>query len=131
MSGPKEKESRRSGSVAPCLVGGGGGKFDRAALERIADLFRVFAEPTRLAILQELQGGALTVGQLVERLRASQANTSKQLKTLHDAGLLERERRGTQILYSIGDPIVFSLCALACEKLNRDAQRVATLEFSI
>jgi DNA-binding transcriptional ArsR family regulator len=104
-------------------------KLDARQLERVANMFRAFAEPTRLAIIQELKGGELTVSEIVGRLTTSQANVSKQLKLLHDAGVVEREKSGTQVRYRIADAMVFGLCRTVCEKLNRDAARPARLRF--
>jgi DNA-binding transcriptional ArsR family regulator len=98
-------------------------------LERVAGLFRAFAEPTRLAILQELKGGERSVSEIVELLTTSQANVSKQLKQLFAAGVVTRRKLGTQVLYAIGDPMVFDLCKMVCDKLNRDTLRPAKLKF--
>ncbi|MFO0842036.1 MAG: metalloregulator ArsR/SmtB family transcription factor [Gemmataceae bacterium] len=104
-------------------------ELDRENLERVARLFGALAEPTRLAILQRLKGGALAVKELVEALEAKQANVSKQLGILYDAGLLERRREGGLALYSIREPMIFELCDLVCDKLRRDAERqVAALK---
>lgn len=104
-------------------------KLDLPQLERVANLFRAFAESTRLSILQELKSGELSVSEIVDRLTTSQANVSKQLKLLHDAGLVIRRKQGTQVLYQIADPMVFELCSLVCDKLNRDAMKPAKLKF--
>lgn len=104
-------------------------KLDSNQLERVANLFRAFAESTRLAIVQELKAGELGVSEIVLRLTTSQANVSKQLKLLHDAGIVTRRKQGTQVLYRITDPMVFDLCGLVCDKLNRDATKPAKLKF--
>ena len=104
-------------------------KLDTAQLERVAGLFKAFAEPGRLAILQELKSGEMSVSELVDKLPTSQANVSKQLKLLHDAGVVGRRKDGTQVIYRIADPMVFELCRLVCEKLNRDATKPARLRF--
>lgn len=104
-------------------------KLDVQQLERVANLFRAFSESTRLAIVQELKSGELSVSEIVDRLTTSQANVSKQLKLLYDAGLVGRRKLGTQVLYRIADPMVFELCRIACEKLNRDAVKPAKLKF--
>jgi DNA-binding transcriptional ArsR family regulator len=104
-------------------------KLDLSQLERVAAMFRTFAESTRLAIIQELKSGELSVSEIVERLPTSQANVSKQLKQLYDAGILSRRKQGTQVIYQITDPMVFELCQLVCEKLNRDAAKPAKLRF--
>ncbi|MEM7146008.1 MAG: metalloregulator ArsR/SmtB family transcription factor [Verrucomicrobiota bacterium] len=105
--------------------------MNRAALERVAATFRAFAEATRLAILQELKDGPRSVNQLAQTLQTSQANISKQLRLLHDAELLQREKNGTQVFYQIKDDAVYQLCELVCDKLNRDAQSKSPFDFSI
>jgi DNA-binding transcriptional ArsR family regulator len=104
-------------------------KLDEIQLARVARMFKAFAEPTRLAIVQELKCGELAVSEIVDRLTTSQANISKQLGLLHDAGLLSRRKQGNQVLYGIADPMVFELCRIVCEKLNNDAVKPAKLQF--
>ena len=105
-------------------------KRSRQALEKIADVFRLLAEPTRLAILRELKSGPKSVGTLVENLEASQANISKQLKVLFDGGFLSRERSGVTVRYRIDDDVVLPLCELVCDRLNRRASETP-LHYSI
>jgi DNA-binding transcriptional ArsR family regulator len=104
-------------------------KLEPQQLERVANLFRALAEPTRLAIIQELKSGEQSVSDIVDSLTTSQANVSKQLKLLYDTGLLARRKQGTQVLYRIADTMVFDLCRLVCDKLNRDATKPAKLKF--
>lgn len=96
--------------------------FDRASLERLAGVFRAFGDATRLALLQELQRGPRSVNELQAVLGTSQANISRQLKVLHEAGLLSRERRGAQVIYAISEALVMDICEAACRKMNRDAE---------
>jgi DNA-binding transcriptional ArsR family regulator len=105
-------------------------KQSRHALEKIAGVFRLLSEPTRLAILQELKGGPKTVGTLVESLNSSQANVSKQLRILFDGGFLARERDGVSVRYQINDEMVLPLCELVCRRLNKQV-REALPHYSI
>jgi DNA-binding transcriptional ArsR family regulator len=90
-----------------------------ALLEPIADRFRVLGDATRLAILRALlDGHELNVGDLVDRLGASQANVSKHLGILHRAGIVARRPEGTAAYYSIVDPTLVSLCSLVCDRLR-------------
>lgn len=104
-------------------------KLDAIQLERVANMFRAFSEASRLAILQELKSGERSVSEIVDVLPTSQANVSKQLKMLHDAGVVRRRKEGTQVLYQIADPMVFELCRLVCDKLNRDMMKTSRLKF--
>lgn len=104
---------------------------NRENLIRVAELFRVFSEPTRLAILQVLREQPHSVNDLVEQLETSQANVSKQLKTLYEADLLHREQRGNQVFYSIKEKMVYELCQMVCDKLNRSARASAEAHYQI
>lgn len=83
-------------------------------LDLVARRFRTLGEPYRLRILQELEAGEKSVGELVAVLDGNQPNVSKHLQILSDAGLIGRRREGTSIYYAISDPMVFKLCALVC-----------------
>jgi len=96
-----------------------GKKLDRAALDRLAEIFRAFADGTRLALLQELKDGPKNVGELLAAAGTTQANVSRQLKILHAAGLLNRETRGAFVSYGIADDVVLEMCNAACGKLSR------------
>lgn len=93
-------------------------------VELVARRFQVLAEPCRLRILQALQGGAMTVSQIVSDLDGNQPNISKHLQILFDAGLVSRQRSGNSIFYGIADPVVFKLCDLVCRSTARQAAHV-------
>ncbi len=117
-------------SAAPCQANTIAA--NRASFEAIADLFRVFGDATRLQILQALTRGEKNVGQLAEKLELTQANVSKHLKTLHDARIVSREKRGTATFFRIDDDFIHPLCELICDKLNRNYKQPAeTFNFSI
>lgn len=98
-------------------------------LDLVARRFRTLGEPYRLRILQELEAGEKSVGELVTALNGNQPNVSKHLQILSDAGLISRRREGTSIFYAISDPMVFKLCALVCsseaEKSRREFKELA------
>ena len=92
----------------------------------IARLFGALAEVSRIRLLQALMAGPATVGELVHRTGLQQANTSRHLSGLLAAKLVERQRKGKFVTYSIGDPLVYRLCALVCGKLDREVQKAAS-----
>lgn len=87
-----------------------------AGFETVAGFFRVLSDPLRLKLLNALQGGERTVNQLMAATGGNQANVSKHLRVLLDAGLLVRRKEGTNAWYGIGDPTVFALCDLVCQR---------------
>jgi DNA-binding transcriptional ArsR family regulator len=86
-------------------------------LTQVAAYFQVLAEPMRLKILNVLRGGDRTVGQVVEILEGNQANVSKHLRILLDAGIVNRRAEGTSAIYAITDPVIFDLCNMVCDRL--------------
>lgn len=98
-----------------------------AQLAAVSHLFAVLSETSRLALLQALRDGPLTVNELVQATGLTQTNVSKQLAILFDAHLVKRERAGTSIRYEISDPLVFSLCNLVCGKVAKDAKCAAAV----
>jgi DNA-binding transcriptional ArsR family regulator len=105
----------------------GKAKLGPAQLQAVAELFAVLSEPTRLRILQMLQHGPATVGQIMQTTGIKQANASKQLGILHQAGVLAREKEGNAVRYSIRLPLVFDLCDLVCTSLRHEARAKARL----
>jgi DNA-binding transcriptional ArsR family regulator len=95
--------------------------LEPAQLQAVAGLFGVLSEESRLRILQMLQEGPATVGEIVERLGMKQANVSKQLGILTAAGVVGREQRGNFVVYSIAMPLVFDLCGIVCKGVAEQA----------
>jgi len=100
-----------------------------AALELIAARFRVLAEPMRLALLNQLRSGEKTVSELIEHTGAGQANVSKHLGILAEAGMVGRRKAGLNAYYYIADESLFKLCDLVCARLQEElADKAASLE---
>jgi ArsR family transcriptional regulator len=76
----------------------------------------------RLRILQTLQEDESSVGALVDELGLQQANVSKHLQQLHQAGVVERRRDGLQVFYRIADSSIFDLCDLVCGSLTEQLE---------
>ncbi|WP_395137854.1 ArsR/SmtB family transcription factor [Armatimonas sp.] len=78
--------------------------LDMPTLERIAPIIRVLSHPLRLRILDFLEKSDCPqrVTEIVEASEgAQQAIVSQQLKILRDIGILNAERRGNCVYYSI------------------------------
>ncbi len=85
-------------------------------MEALAEYFKVFSEPNRLAVLEALRSGPLNVTAVVEKTGLSQALVSKHLKLLTIAGVVQRRPEGSLVYYDVIDKAVFKLTAQA-EKL--------------
>ena len=89
----------------------------------LADYFKVFSEPNRLAVLEALRQGSLNVTAVVERTGLSQALVSKHLKLLTIAGVVCRRPEGSLVYYEVIDPQVFQLLAQAGALLRHARSR--------
>jgi ArsR family transcriptional regulator len=72
--------------------------------ERLASALKVIADPARLRLLSLIQAqaeGEACVCHLTEPLGLSQPTVSHHLRVLREAGLVERERRGTWAYYRV------------------------------
>ena len=93
-------------------------RLSPVALEMVAERFKVLSEPMRLRLLYALMDGEKTVSQLVRETGGVQANVSKHLSVLLDAGILARRKEGTSAYYRIADESIFDLCDLVCGSIH-------------
>ncbi|AYV26235.1 Arsenical resistance operon repressor [Streptomyces sp. ADI95-16] len=78
--------------------------IDREEAERLAGMLKAIADPTRLQIFRLIERaptGEACVCDLAECLGFRQPTVSHHLKLMTDAGLLNKERRGTWSWYSV------------------------------
>jgi len=93
----------------------------------VARRFRLLSEPMRLHLLDTLRDGERTVGELADRLGASQQNVSKHLAALHDGGIVRRRKVGNHVGYAIDDASIFELCEIVCGGLQARIAELARL----
>jgi len=74
-----------------------------------ADFFQALAHPTRIAIVEQLRGGELSAGALIERLGIEQANASQHLSVLRARNILISRKTGNQVFYSVRDPLIIDV----------------------
>jgi DNA-binding transcriptional ArsR family regulator len=68
---------------------------------RVAGRARALGDPTRVRILDVLARGEQPVGHLAEALDSQQSTISKHLQVLHQAGLVQRRRAASAVIYSL------------------------------
>ena len=95
-----------------------------SSIDLQAKLFRGFADPSRLAILEALREGERTVSDLVETTGLTQPNVSNHLSCLRDCGLVTARQQGRFVYYSLRDERVAKLLLLADELLADVARGV-------
>lgn len=78
-------------------------------LYRLADLFKVFGDPTRIRILYALYAGELCVCDIAELLGMTQSAISHQLRVLKQSALVKFRRDGKTVYYSLADAHVATI----------------------
>ncbi|MEQ8972605.1 MAG: metalloregulator ArsR/SmtB family transcription factor [Coleofasciculus sp. C1-SOL-03] len=86
-------------------------------VQQVSEYFSILSEPMRLRLLNLLREGEKCVQELVEATETSQANVSKHLKVMLQAGILSRRTEGTSAYYKVEDELIFDLCNLVCDRL--------------
>lgn len=99
--------------------------MNQLALELIASRFRALGEPTRLHLLSLLMQKEHTVGQLVDASDSGQANISKHLAVLREAGMIGMKKAGLTTVCFIADPVIHELCDLMCNRLRAEMESKA------
>ena len=95
-----------------------------SSIDLQAKLFRGFADPSRLSILEALLDQERTVSDLVETTGFTQPNVSNHLSCLRDCGLVTVRQQGRFSYYSLSDDRVAKLLLLTDELLADVAKGV-------
>src|SRR3989344_5562639 len=66
-----------------------------------AEICKVFSNPIRLEILNLLRDKEMSVTELVEKSKLSQANISQHLSIMKSKGIVASERNGKNIFYKL------------------------------
>ena len=69
-----------------------------------AEICKVFSNPTRLEILNLLRDEEMSVTELIEKTKLSQANISQHLSIMKSKGIVISDRKGKNIYYKLSNP---------------------------
>ncbi len=72
-------------------------------MKQFIRVMKALSDPNRVRVIKLLQMGELCVCEIKEVLGLAQSTVSKHMKILEDAGLVERNRQGTWMIYSLAD----------------------------
>lgn len=93
---------------------------DDASLTRLADLFRIFGDETRIRILYVLFEEEVCVCDIATLLGMTQSAVSHQLRVLKQAHLIKSRRTGKTVFYSLSDEHVRILLHNGTEHICED-----------
>ena len=89
----------------------------------LAEMFKVFADETRLRIICSLLNEELCVCDLCELLNLNQSTVSHQLQTLRTSKLVKYRKEGKQVYYTLEDEHIDAILRMAIAHI-KEKERV-------
>ncbi len=83
--------------------------------KKLANLFKVFGDETRINILTSLIDGKHTVSEITERCDLTISNASHQLKHLKKKHLVKSHKVGKNVYYELDDEHVLKILTIGLE----------------
>ncbi len=94
------------------------GEIQEEELFDLADLFKMFADSTRIKILYVLLTGEKNVTEICDELSMNQSAISHQLKLLKSSKLVKSRRSGKSVYYALDDDHVRTIIAMGIEHIE-------------
>ncbi len=104
--------------------------IDKKEYERYkarANIFKAIAHPARLFIIHELSRGEKCVSELTEMLGMDASTVSRHLSVLKNAGIIDSEKKGTQVFYYLRIPCLLNFCGCIEKVLKTSAEEKLSL----
>ena len=97
-----------------------------------AEMCKIFSNPTRLEILNLLRDEELSVTELIETTKLSQANISQHLSIMKSKGIVTSNRKGKNIYYKLTNPKIIKafdiIREVLTERLKKNGKIVKNLQ---
>jgi DNA-binding transcriptional ArsR family regulator len=92
-----------------------------------SEIFQALANPTRIAIVEELREGEVSAGKLIEKLGIEQANASQHLSILRARQIVVNRKVGNQVFYSIRDPALLEVLDILRRYFHSQLSQTVTM----
>ena len=87
-------------------------------VERVAELFKVFGDETRMKILLLIYKNSMNVSEIAAGIGMTLSAISHQLKTLKTARLVKSQKLGKEVFYELDDEHVESIVKMAVSHIK-------------
>ena len=94
--------------------------IDFEITEEMAVLYKMFADPTRLKIMQVLQDNELNVCEIAYLLNMTHSAISHQLATLKMVNLVKSRKTGKEVYYSLADEHISLIISIGKQHIMED-----------
>jgi len=86
------------------------------------DTFKALADPNRREIIRFLKEKSMTAGEIADKFNISKPSISHHLNILKQAGLVDDERKGQNIVYSLNTSVFEEMMRMLLDLFNWDKQ---------
>ncbi len=101
-------------------------KIEWNRLQIQANVIKALAHPSRLFIVKELNKGERCVCELTEMIGSDTSTVSRHLTVLKNAGVVQDEKRGLQVFYSLRVPCILNFLGCVDAVLEANSQEQLT-----
>lgn len=96
--------------------------YNTKLYEARADIIKSLAHPSRLFIIDMLNSRPRTVGELTEMIGSDISTVSKHLSVLKNAGIVDDEKKGTTVFYSLKCPCILEFIGCVEEVIESNTR---------
>lgn len=97
--------------------------IDREEIQDLSEIFKLFADETRLRIICATLNTELCVCDLCELLGLSQSAVSHQLQLLRSSKLVKYRKEGKQVYYSLEDEHIENIIKMALAHITEGDEK--------
>jgi len=95
---------------------------ERKFYESRANIIKALGHPTRLWMVDQLYSGEKCVCEFVDKMDADFSTISKHLSVLKNAGIVDFDKRGKQVYYSLKVPCILDFMGCVEAVLKSEAK---------
>ena len=89
----------------------------------MGDTWNALADPTRRKILDLLRKGDKNAGEIAEQFSISKPSISHHLNTLREAGLVDAEKKGQNVIYSLNTSVLQDMMQLIASLVDKEERK--------
>ena len=98
-------------------------------IQTAARILKTLGHPDRIKIVEFLEEGEETVGQIHRKLELHQPIVSQHLKVMYDRGIVTFRQEGTHYFYSLSNEFIFKIIDCMADAQEKITKGEWTFEF--
>ncbi len=105
-------------------------KISPEFIQKASQILKSLGHPDRLKIVEYLENGEKTVGQIHRELELIQPIVSQHLKNMYERGIVDFRQEGTRYYYSLANEFIFKILQCMSDAQNKILEGEWSLELT-